>query len=108
MPIWLKRTLFFLLLVYQVNWLLTLRNDIANPFRRAERQKAMLEWGRSKSPEATAAWNEEIRLLKAHVAKQDLLTVTAFFVIDGIAICYLWNSRRGKQKAHQSLPAVPG
>lgn len=108
MPNWLKRALFSLLLVYQVNWLLTLRNDIANPFRRAERQRAMLAWGQTKSPEATAAWKEEMGLLKAHIAKQDLLTVTAFLVIDGIAVYYLWNSGRGRKKAHQSIPVVPG
>ena len=109
---WFERALFVLILILQAAWLPAWAlgprfNSYRDPYRFAERRKALMEFGDKQTPDSQAAWDKERELLARHQRSKILLGVATFLVIDGIAIYYLWNSGRGKKKAHQSLPAVP-
>lgn len=100
MPNWFGKALFILILIVQVGWLLSPRlSKLSHPYRLAERRNALLEWGRTKTPESKAIWDKERMLLDSHLGIQAVLVLAAFVVVDGVGIYLLLNPRRGKQKA---------
>ena len=70
----------------ELAWLLEPRlNLLADPYRFRERQQAMGEWGRQRTPESKAVWDRECQLLYAHQHRIALLVIAAI-VVEGVAV----------------------
>jgi len=84
-----KRLLVVVLLVaicLELAWLLWPRlNLLADSYRFTERQKAMSEWGRQRTPESRAVWDYERELLRAHQHRIALLVLAAV-VAEGVVV----------------------
>ena len=70
----------------ELAWLFWPRlNLLADPYRFAERQKAMGEWGRQRTPESKAVWDHERELLHDHQQRITLLLLAAI-VAEGVVV----------------------
>ena len=63
-------------------------NLLADPYRFAERQKAMGEWGRQRTPEAKAVWDREWELLRDHQQRIALFLI-AVVVAEGVIVALI-------------------
>jgi len=84
-----KRLLVVVLLVamcLELAWLLWPRlNLLADSYRFAERQEALGQWGRQRTPESRAVWDHERGLLRAHQQRIALLVLAAV-VAEGVVV----------------------
>ena len=86
------RFVIVLALFFQVGWfLLPSLNILADPYRYDERQKAGVDWMREKTPETKAVFDQERRLLRAHLRTRAFVAFSIFLVVDGVGIYYFWN-----------------
>ena len=58
---------------------------LADPYRFRERQQAMGEWGRQRTPEAKTVWDRERQLLYDHQQRIARLVIAAI-VVEGAAV----------------------
>jgi hypothetical protein len=102
-----KRLLVAVLLItmcLELAWLLWPRlNLLADPYRHAERQNALGEWGRQRTPESKVVWDRELELLHAHQQRITLLLLAAF-VAEGVVVTVIM--RRGTALKIQSISAA--
>jgi hypothetical protein len=83
-----KRLLVVVLLIAmcaEAAWLLWPRNLLADPYRFPERQQAMGECGRQRTPESKAVWDRERQLLYDHQERIALFVIAAL-VVGGVVV----------------------
>jgi hypothetical protein len=86
-----KTTLFIVLaLLIQAGWFLYPSLNIqATPYRYDQRQKAVADWAREKTPETRSAFDSERQLLRIHMRWRAGVLFTLFLVVDGVGIYYI-------------------
>jgi hypothetical protein len=100
-----KKTILFIVLalLVQASWFLypslLYTKTMAFPYRYDERQKALADFVREKSPETRLVFDQERPLLNKHLQCRAGLSSILFLVVDGVGIYYLWNYLRRRTVA---------
>ena len=77
-------------LLIQAGWLLyPSLNMQAVHYRYDQRQKAVADWAREKTPETRLAFDSERQLLRMHMRWRAGALFTIFLVVDGVGIYYI-------------------
>lgn len=73
-----------------------LYNPLDGPFdseyRHEQRVNAYWDWLKVPSPSTKAAYHEEMRLLRAHTRRRDLL-ISGLVLLEGVGLTILWNRK---------------
>lgn len=72
-------------MVLELIWALQPRNGFADPYRYAERMKALGQWGQQRTPKSQTALDHERELLHKHQRRQAFL-ITAILVVEAAVV----------------------